>query len=338
MNKLAIAAAVAIAAGASFADKVTMNGGSVLVGETGAISGDVIKFKSDDLGELDLKLANIKSIDKAKNHTVQYTDGTTSDRILVVRDGALWSGDAKLDMSNVKNIDPVPEKWHGSINVAYNAARGNQYENSAAVIANVNRRWEKDRLSGDFAYNYAESGKSKSSSNKTSDRWLVDVKHDHFWSEKVYSYENGRFERDEIQDLDSRFRLGIGAGYQWLDNKVFDSTGKWNFNQEIGINWIREEYGEGDSKKEGFAALRYAHHFGYIPKWYTNVEFFHNCEILPDVDERKKFLANADIGFSTKLVMDFDLLVKIEWDYNSQPSGDRKKNDYRYIVGLGYKW
>ena len=338
MKKLGIAAAVAIAAGATFADKVTMNGGSVLVGETGAICGDVIKFKSDDLGEIDLKLANIKSIDTAKNHAVQYADGTTSDRILVVKDGALWSGNAKLDMSNVKNIDPVPETWHGSINIAYNAARGNQYENSAAVIANVNRRWEKDRMSSDFAYNYAESGKSKSSSEKTSDRWLLDVKHDHFWSEKVYSYENGRFERDEIQDLDSRFRLGLGGGYQWLDNKVFESTGKWNFNQEFGINWIREEYGEGDSKKEGFAALRYAHHFGYIPKWYTNVEFFHNCEILPEVDEWEKFLANADIGFSTKLVMDFDLLVKIEWDYNSQPSGDRKKNDYRYIVGLGYKW
>ncbi len=36
--------------------------------------------------------------------------------------------------------------------------------------------------------------------------------------------------------------------------------------------------------------------------------------------------------------MDFDLLAKIEWDYNSQPSGNRKKSDYRYIVGLGYKW
>ena len=338
MNKLGIAAAVAIAAGATFADKVTMKGGSVLVGETGAISGDVIKFKSDDLGEMDLKIANIKSIDTAKNHEVQYLDGTKTDRILVVKDGELWSGESKLDMSNVKKVDPVPEKWHGSINVAYNAARGNNYETAAAVVANVNRRWEKDRLTGDFGYYYGKSGKSGGSSEKTSDRWEVDVKHDHFWWEKVYHYENARFERDEIQDLDSRFRLGLGAGYQWLDNAEFDSTGKWNFNQEFGVNWIREDYGDGDSKKGGFAALRYAHHFGYIPKWCTNLELFHNCEILPEVDDWEKFLANADVGFSTKLVMDFDLLVKIQWDYNSQPSGNRKKSDYRYIVGLGYKW
>ena len=46
----------------------------------------------------------------------------------------------------------------------------------------------------------------------------------------------------------------------------------------------------------------------------------------------------ADIGLTTKVFGDFDLLAKIEWDYNSQPANDRKKSDYRYIVGLGYQW
>jgi hypothetical protein len=46
----------------------------------------------------------------------------------------------------------------------------------------------------------------------------------------------------------------------------------------------------------------------------------------------------ADVGFTTKIVMNFDLLCKIEWDYNSMPSVGRKSSDIRYIVGLGYKW
>ena len=338
MIRLKLTAAAVFVAGVTFAETVHLKGGSVLVGETGAVSGDVLKFKSDDLGEIEIKLANIKSIDQAKNHVVQYADGTKTDRLLVVKDGEFWSGDAKLDMAKVKKIDPAPEAWHGNINIAYNATRGNSYDNTAAVVANINRRWEKDRLNADFGYNYADSGKTSSTKTKTADRWDAEVKHDHFWLEKVYHYEDARFERDEIQDLDSRFRLGVGAGYQWLENTEFESTGKWSFNQEFGINWIREEYGNGDSKDGGFAALRYAHHLGYIPKWYTNVEFFHNFEILPEVDDWDKFLSNADIGFSTKLIMDFDLLAKIEWDYNSQPSGGRKKSDYRYIVGLGYKW
>ena len=59
---------------------------------------------------------------------------------------------------------------------------------------------------------------------------------------------------------------------------------------------------------------------------------------MPEVDEWEKFLAKADIGFTTKLIYDFDLIAKIEWDYNSKPANDRKKDDTRYIVGLGYKW
>ena len=54
--------------------------------------------------------------------------------------------------------------------------------------------------------------------------------------------------------------------------------------------------------------------------------------------EWEKFLANADVGFTTKVIYNFDLIAKIEWEYNSKPAGNRKKDDTRYIVGLGYKW
>ena len=340
MTRLSLTVLAACAAGAAFADKIVLSSGSVLTGETGEISGDVMKFKSDDLGDIEIKLEKIKSIDKAKNHVVQYLDGTKADCVLDVRDGALWTGDAKLDMAKVKAVDPVLETWHGSINIAYNAARGNTYENSAAVIANAVRRWEKDRLTADFGYYYADSGKSSSSAEKTSDRWEAELKHDHFWLPKVYSYEDLKWERDVIQDLNARYRVGAGLGYQWLDNDVFESTGKWSFNQELGVNWIKEEFAEetDDDKKDGFCALRYGHHFEWEPVWTPGLSLFHNAEILPEVDEWKKFLAKADIGIMTKLIYDFDLLAKIEWEYNSKPAGDRKYEDVRYILGVGYTW
>ena len=56
------------------------------------------------------------------------------------------------------------------------------------------------------------------------------------------------------------------------------------------------------------------------------------------MDDWEKLFVKTDVGLSTKIIMDFDLLAKIEWDYDSQPSADRKKSDLRYIVGLGYKW
>ena len=337
--KATLMVGAALLAGAAFADKVTLKSGSFLTGEAGFIQEGKLLFKSDDLGDLKIDIANIKSLDAAKNHVVQYKDNSTEEKILTVKDGELHDGQGKLAMENVKATDPVQETWHGNVNVAFNATRGNTYENSAAVLANVNRRWEKDRLNVDFGYYYGEQGQAGDESKKNEDRWEVEGKHDHFWTAGVYNYENLKWERDEIQQLNARYRVGLGGGYQWLDNSVFESTGKWNFNQELGVNWIKEEYEDNDdAKKDGFCALRYGHHLGYIPKWAESLEFFHNFEILPEVDEWEKFLAKADVGFSTKLVYDFDLIAKIEWDYNSKPANDRKKDDTRYIVGLGYKW
>ena len=329
----------ALLAGVACADKVTLKSGSYLTGEAGLIQDGKLLFKSDDLGDLKIDIANIKSMDVAKNHVVQYQDNSTEEKILTVKDGEIWNGNGKLDMANVKATDPAPETWHGSIHVAYNASRGNTYNDSAAVEANVNRRWEKDRLNVDFGYYYGKQGQSGQETQKTEDRWEAEAKHDHFWWEKVYSYEDLKWERDMIQNLLGRYRAGLGGGYQWLDNRAFESTGKWNFNQELGVNYIKEEYdGPSDAKDGGFCALRYGHHFGYVPKWLETMELFHNFEILPEVDEWEKFLAKADVGFSTKIIYDFDFIAKMEWEYNSKPANDRKKDDYRFIVGLGYKW
>ena len=337
--KKSLLVVAALLAGSAFADKVTLKSGSFLTGEAGLIQDGKLLFKSDDLGDLKIDIANVKAIDVAKSHVVQYKDDTLERKTLVIRDGELWADNAKLDMTNVKATDPAEGAWHGDVNVAFNAARGNTYQTSAAVLANANRRWEKDRLTASFGYYYNENSQSGEETKKTEDRWDVEAKHDHFWFPAVYNYENLKWERDMIQDLRARYRVGLGGGYQWLENRVFESTGKWNFNQELGVNWIKEEYDNNDDAKEnGFCALRYGHHFGYIPKWTENIELFHTFEILPEVDEWEKFLAKADIGFTTKLVYDFDLIAKIEWEYNSKPANDRKKDDTRYIVGLGYKW
>ena len=329
----------ALLAGAAFADKVTLKSGSFLTGETGLIQDGKLCFKSDDLGDLKIDLANIKAIDEAKAHVIQYNDNKTETKILTVKDGELWNGEGKLDTANVKAIDPAVETWHGSVHAGFNATRGNTYETSGSVEANVNRRWEKDRLNVDFGYYYGENAVTGADKVKNEDRWMAEAKHDHFWATKFYSYEDLKWERDDIQDLNARYRVGLGGGYQWLENSVFASTGKWSFNQEFGINWVKEEYAHGgDAEKGGFAALRYGHHLNYLPKWVDGLAFFHNLEVLPDVAEWEKFLANGDVGLTTKLILDFDLIAKIEWEYNSQPAGDRRKNDYRYIVGLGYVW
>jgi putative salt-induced outer membrane protein YdiY len=340
MQKTLIFAIALIVCGASMADKVTLKSGSFLTGKAGLMKAGELSFTSDDLGEVKIKLANIASLDVAKENVVQYNDNSTEVKNLSVKDGVVVDEKgAAINAAEVKAFNPAIETWHGSINVAYQSARGNTYENSATVLANVNRRWEKDRINGNFGYYYSETGTTEENKEKSTDRWEIEGQHDHFWSERFYIYENAKFEQDDIAGLDYRLRLGAGAGYQWLDGRNFDATGKWSFNQEVGAAWIKNSYVNADpSADDSYATVRYAHHLKYFPKWNEKVEMFHNLEYLPQVDDWENYLIKADVGFTTKLVMDFNLLCKIEWDYNSMPSIGRKSSDIRYIVGLGYQW
>lgn len=340
MQKTLIFAIALVVCGAATADKVTLKSGSFLTGKAGLMKAGELSFTSDDLGEVKIKLANIASLDVAKENVVQYNDNSTEVKNLSVKDGVVVDEKgAAINAAEVKAFNPSIETWHGSINVAYQSARGNTYENSATVLANVNRRWEKDRINGNFGYYYSETGTTEENKEKSTDRWEIEGQHDHFWSERFYIYENAKFEQDDIAGLDYRLRLGAGAGYQWLDGRNFDATGKWSFNQEVGAAWIKNSYVNADpSADDSYATVRYAHHLKYFPKWNEKVEMFHNLEYLPQVDDWENYLIKADVGFTTKLVMDFNLLCKIEWDYNSMPSVGRKSSDMRYIIGLGYQW
>lgn len=338
MKKL-LTACCLLAAGIAFADKVTLKSGSFLTGTVAAMSNDEIRFKSDDLGEITIKVENIAQLENAGLHEVQFKDGSSASNALAVADGQYLADRKPLDMANVKAIDPVPETWHGSFHIGYQGARGNTYEDTFSVMAHLDRRWESDRFNGDFGYYYSKNGTGDTDAKKTTDRWEAELKHDHFWLPKVYHFEDLRYDRDMIQGLRGRYRVGLGGGYQWLEKAEFAATGKWSFNQEIGVDWIKEEYEDNpDAKKWGYCALQYAHHLTWLPKWVEGMEVFHNAEILPDASEWTKFLAKVDLGLSTKIFLSFDLLAKIEWDYNSKPASDRKKDDFRFIVGLGYKW
>lgn len=338
--KLKVVMLVLLATGAAVADTVQLKSGSVIKGTAGLIQDGKLSFSSPELGDLKIAIENIVKLDPISEHVLLRPDDSQEKVPLEVKDGGLYVQGKSVDMANVKKTDPQFETWHGSINGAFNAARGNTYENSWAVFGDVSRRWEKDRLSADAGYYYSETGTFDGDDRKkTTDRWNIHGQHDHFWMPKFYGFEMARIERDMLKGLRARYELGIGPGYQWLDKDLYEATGKWTFNQQLALKWSKEELEDGDNvKKYGYAALSYQHHLGWITKWNEDLELFHNFRIDPEVDQWEKFLVRSDVGFSVKFIYDFTLIGKVEWDYESKVSKDRKNSDVRYIAGIGYKW
>ena len=339
MSKLQmiLAAVAACTFAVSAADVIVFKSGSKLTGKVVRIEGGNIMFDSDDVGSVKIAQDKVASMTTEKENTIQYNDRTTEDAVVNMKDGVYTASGKKLDMGNVKAVNPEVEKWHGSANLSATAARGNTISEKVTFLADVNRRWEKDRLTGNFGYYFAQSGTDHDNKTKNEDRIALELQEDHFWATKVYTYINGKFERDGINALQYRYRLGGGLGYQWLDGQVFESTGKWSFSQEVGLAYIKEKYEH--LKDDDRATFRYGHHASWAPCWLDKLLFTHNFEYLPDLDDwAENYLINTDIGFTYELTGSWQLMGKWEWEYNSNPGGRTKSSDLRYTLGLGYKW
>ncbi len=332
--------ATALSAQVAVSDVVVFKSGARLTGTVESIVGGEISFKSDDVGVVKIAQAKVESLVTDKPNTIQYNDKSTEQGVLSMTNGVYALSGKTLDMGNVKAVNPVVETWHGSITLSGTAQRGNTVGESATVLADLNRRWEKDRLTTSLGYYFAQSGSSNENKEKTEDRIVLKAQEDHFWSAKFYTYVNGMFERDGMNDLDRRFRVGAGTGYQWLDGQVFESTGKWSFNQELGAEYVSESWANKIEDAEmDYAAFRYAHHLTWAPRWCPSISVFHNLEYHPDVtDWSETYIINADVGFTAPIYAGWQVTGKIQWDYNSNPADTAKSSDFRYILGLGYKW
>jgi len=334
--KTIIAALAAIATSAAFADKVTLASGSSLTGATGVIRDGKVTFVSDDLGEIQIPVDKITLLESDKDHVVAYLDGTEETKKVAVKDGALVEGDKKLDMAKVKAVDPVVETWHGSLNVSATATRGNTVGESATVLADVSRRWENDRFTADTGYFFAQSGDSKETKQKTVSRFELQAQEDHFWQPKFYTYVNGKYEFDRIMDLEYRGRLGAGLGYQWLEKRDL-GLGALSFNQELGLAYVVEKYDH--CSDDDFMTMRYGHHLAWNVAAIEGLDFVHNFEYLPAVDEwSDNYMIDADFGLAYAFMANWQLIAKAEWDYKKKVGKDTKHSDLRYIFGVGYKW
>jgi putative salt-induced outer membrane protein YdiY len=339
---MAAAFAAAIAATA-FADKVTLKSGSYLTGKTGSISADTVEFASDDLGDVKIKVEKIASLESDKAHKIVYKDKTVAEKTVGVADGALTVDGQKLDMGSVKAIDPAEETWHASVNLSASMARGNTVSESATILADASRRWEANRFTSSLGYYFAQSGDSKDTKQKTASRFELAAQDDIFmnafsedFSEKIYTYVNGKYEFDKIMDLERRLRLGWGLGYQWIEGLDF-GIGKMSFNQELGLAWVNEKYEHRSA--DDYATLRYAHHFAWDIAKIENLAFTHNLEYLPDLDEMgDNYIVDADAGLAYMFLPNWQIMAKIEWDYARRTAPGVKHSDFRYTLGLGYKW
>lgn len=324
-----------VTAGWSRGDEVILSNGDKLTGKVGLISGDVMKFSSPSLGDININLEKIKSYSTDAPATLRMKDGRFVNGTIKEADAKqIATTDGKsIAMADVQRINPPPAGWTGAVAVNGAINRGNTYNESlgvnAAAVLRRDTPQNDDRLSLDGSYNFVRTGRGAAATD-TSDNAGASVSYNDFFSDKFYGYANAGYFHDRIASLNYRLTPGIGAGYQWFEQKDF------NLSTEGGISYLYQDFQNAPVTQD--AALRLAYH---VDKTINDkLSLFHNVEYLVPfkLSETNRYVLTADAGMRAYFTKSFFTEFKVVYHRNDHPPAGSLKDDLAYLLGVGWKF
>jgi putative salt-induced outer membrane protein YdiY len=325
--------ALAAAAGLTRADDVLLSNGDRLTGKIGLVSGDVMEFNSPALGDISIKLANIKSYSTDTPATLRTKDRQFVSAGIKHADATqITTIDGKtIPTADVQQVNPPPAGWAGSVVANGALNRGNTNEASLGFSAGATLRRDTpendDRLTLSAAYNYVRTGRG-AAGTATEDNLGAAVKYDLFVSDKLYEYADLGYYHDRIARLNYRLTPGIGAGYQWIERKDL------NVSTEAGVSYRYEDYETAPVDQK--VTLRLAYH---VDKSLSDqVSLFHDVEFLPAFENPGDYVLTSDAGIRANLTKSFFTEFKVVYQRNDRPAPRTFKDDLAFLLGVGWKF
>ncbi len=327
-------AIVALLCRVALADEVILSNGDKLTGTVGQIADGKMKFTSPVLGEITIDLANVTSFSTSEPANIMMKKGpSVEEPIKESTTQSITTESGKtVPYTEIKTVNPPPEKWTGFVLGNLSIARGNTETIDAGIEAQAILRRQRQTVDDRFTlygeYNFANTGTGDSALT-TEENVEALAKYDRFFTENWYGFGLVGFMKDHIANLDYRFTPGVGVGYQWYETPTF------NLSTEAGLSYVFERYDPGGNNE--FLAARFAYHVD--KKLRDNVTVFSNLAYLPSLENfTEDYLINADAGLRVDLTKTFFSQARVEWNYDSAPAPGSGSNDYRYLVGIGWRF
>jgi len=224
----------------------------------------------------------------------------------------------------------VPEegpKWTGTVSFGLTFTDGNTETLNAAAGFDAERRGEDDRVTLKAFWNYAEQEIDKK--NEITQRNMGGSgKYDYFATEKLYYLGIAGAEADEFANLDLRYYVGAGAGYQFREDEKIKLSG------EAGINYFAEDYEVGGD--EEYVAGRAAYNYANILNDKVVVE--QTGEVFQGFEDIEDF--NAKLDTRCRATLTDTMFAQAQWvmDYDNTPAPHAYRLDHRVILSLGWSF
>lgn len=323
-----VAAVLLLAVSPLHADQIELKNGDRLSGTIVKYTGETLVFTTPYSKEIPIAWAEVQAVSTDEPYWVKLSSGEyVSARFVSHGDGVHLEsekveGTGPLALADVVSIGVPPgARWGADVKVAVNGSQGNTETFAFGAAAEAVRETDDDRL---------RFGGSMARESKDSDDTVKNSRGYGYYDYHLGAHwDLGGFvtlEYDHFKDLDLRTTVGAGPGYRFIDNKIM------LFKVRAGLAYVNENF-KNDPDRDYASAV-----VGDEFRWTISEaqSFYQLLDVYPSLADAKDLLLHAEVGFRQSLMKSLFVELALVDDYDNDPPDDRKKNDFKYLVQLGY--
>jgi putative salt-induced outer membrane protein YdiY len=215
------------------------------------------------------------------------------------------------------------ELWTGFFDLGLAAARGNAHTASETMTFNAARITRHDKLTVTFNQIYA-GARVNGLNNTTASAWHGGWAYNRDLTPRFFLTLFNQYDHDRFQNLQLRFVLGGGAGYNVIKtpNTTLGLVG--------GVDYSHENFAASVSRNSAEAT------FGddFIHKMTANTAITQSFRIFPNLSNTGEYRVNFDLGAVTAIKKWLGWQVTASDRYLSNPLFGRQRNDLLLSTGL----
>ena len=318
---------------AALGDTVVVENGDVLTGEVGSIAGGRLVLSTTYAGDVVIDMAAVREIETEGNYTLRLQDKRVVGRLASV-DGAPVAitananipfaiEDLVLATQSKLAFTSLVREWDSRVDLALALSSGNSTAESYNTL--IESDYKRDRTAHQITLLV---NTEDSEGLKTKDQLDLDYGFKLFLSDQWFSSANAEYFSDPIKDVDQRISVGMGAGYQFVDN----SFGA--LSTELGLSAVQEEL---DGDDEVSPAIRWG--LDYNRYFFAKrVELFHRQSLLIIPEDDRGQVLSSSSGLRFALNHRVDTAFRVDLNYETDPTPGNEKTDTTYTLGLGIRF
>lgn len=310
-----------------------------LKGTIVAMYDDELEFDSDEFDTQKIDWGDVNEIRSAGTMQVGFEDDTIAvGRIYVDQETVRVMGDEDRQfarsgvLSIVAGAPKEKNYWSVKASIGANLREGNTRQIETTSKAIFIRRTPKNRINIDWLATFNRTdGVTAADNQRATAGWNHYISKRFFWS-PVY----GEWYRDPFANIDQRWTIGMGLGYEIIDT----SRITWEVNGGLAYQTTRSvSVTEGESDSVNTPALVVGTTYGHeLTGW---MDFAFDYRFLLVSQESGTFTHHLVTGLELELTSLLDFDISLIWDriQNPRPEADGvvpKQDDYRLVFFLGF--